>query len=113
MDANRSPDPAWDAIVALTQNIISQVHKQDNNSLLAQLDTRNQKIRDYFHTIKQHSERLAGIEQRIADLLALDERIISTCRALQCEVMLQLGSARRADQGIKTYAASQYDSSVG
>ncbi len=107
MDATRSPDPAWDAIVAITQNIISQVHEQDNTSLLAQLDTRNQQIRDYFHTIKQYSERLEGIEQRITDLLALDERIISTCRALQCEVMLQLNSARRAEHGVKEYSASQ------
>ncbi len=107
MDATRSPDPAWDAIVAITQDIIGQVHKQDNDSLLAQLDTRNQKIRDYFHTIKQYNERLDGIEQRITDLLALDERIISTCRALQCEVMLQLGSARRAERGVQEYAASQ------
>ena len=113
MDAIPSSDPAWNAIVALTQNIITQVHKQDNDSLMAQLDTRNQKIRDYFHTIEQHSERLAGIEQRIADLLALDERIISTCRALQSEAMLQLNSARRADHGIKAYAGNQYDSSLG
>lgn len=108
MDANRAPDPAWDAIVAITHNIISQVHEQDDTSLLAQLDTRNQKIRNYFHTIKQHSERLKDIEQRITDLLALDERIISTCRALQSEVMLQLNSARRADRGVKEYTASQH-----
>ncbi len=108
MDATHSPDPAWDAIVNLTQNIISQVHKQDNSALMAQLDTRNQKIRDYFHTVKQRSERLEGIEQRITDLLAMDERIISTCRALQSEVMLQLNSARRADRGIKEYTASQH-----
>lgn len=111
MDANLSPDPAWDTIVALTHSIVNQVHNQDNSSLLAQLDTRNQKIRDYFHTIQQHSERLDGIEQRITDLLSLDERIISTCRALQSEVMLQLSSARRAERGIKEYTASQYANS--
>lgn len=107
MDAHLPPDPAWDAIVALTHDIINQVHTQDNNSLLAQLDTRNQKIRDYFHTIRLHSERLDGIEQRIADLLSLDERIISTCRALQSEAMLQLNSARRAERGVREYTASQ------
>lgn len=113
MDATSSPDLDWDAIVNMTHGIINQVHKQDNLALLAQLDTRNQKIRSYFHAIEQHTERLADIEQRVADLLKLDERIISTCRALQSEVMIQLNSARRAEQGIKAYAASQYDSSLG
>lgn len=113
MDATSSTDLDWDAIVNMTHGIISQVHKQDNGALLAQLDTRNQKIRNYFNTIKQHNERLAGIEQRIADLLALDERIISSCRALQSEVMTQLSLARRAKQGIKEYTASQYDNSLG
>lgn len=113
MNATSSPDADWNAIVGLTQSIVSQVHQQDNSTLLAQLDTRNQKIRNYFHAIEQHHERLTGIEQRIADLLALDERIISSCRALQSEVMAQLSSARRAEQGIKEYTASQYENSLG